>query len=306
MNYLCLYDKKKGGSFGYLHIFCYLCPKLCTYTLNIDMKKLFSKGLLIALMAVGLASCKAPENIVYLQDVQSQDQLSVAALQMIRIRPGDQLSIIVSSRNPELCNIFNLAVPYRYVGATNFGAGSSSQTGYFTVASDGTIDYPVFGQIDVTGLTRQELAKKIKDKIVNGDYIKDPVVTVEYANLAISVLGEVTSPGKYNISKDRITLLEALSMARDLTINGCREDVLVLRENTDGSTQSYRVNLTSSALMESPVYYLQQNDVVYVSPNVQRRRQSEATGNTIMTPTFWLSITSTLCTVATLVYTLTK
>jgi len=270
------------------------------------MNKFFSKLLLVAMMAVGLASCKAPENIVYLQDVDSQDQLSVSSLQMIRIRPGDQMSIVVSSRNPELCNIFNLAVPYRYVGATSFGSGTGSQTGYFTVASDGTIDYPVFGQLEVTGLTRQELARKIKDLIVNGDYIKDPVVTVEYANLAFSVMGEVTNPGKYSISKDRVTLLEGLSMARDLTINGCREDVLLLRENTDGTTQSYRVNLTSSALMESPAYYLQQNDIIYVSPNDQRRRQSQATGNTIMTPTFWLSITSTLCTVATLVYTLTK
>jgi len=270
------------------------------------MKKLFSKLSLVVLMALSLAACKAPENIVYMQDVQSQDQLSVAALQMIRIRPGDQLSIIVSSRNPELSNIFNLAVPYRYVGMTNFGGGSSSQTGYFTVDRGGVIDYPVFGTMEVAGLTRQELARKIKDLIIGGDYIKDPVVTVEYANLAFSVLGEVANPGKYSITKDRVTLLEALSMARDLTINGCREDVLVLRENPDGSTQSYRVDLTTSALMESPVYYLQQNDVVYVSPNDQRRRQSMATGNTIMTPTFWLSITSTLCTVATLIYTLSK
>lgn len=271
-----------------------------------NMNKSFLKLMLMLVMLAGLASCKAPENIVYMQDVQSQDQLSVSALQMIRIRPGDQLSIIVSSRNPELSNIFNLAVPYRYVGMTNFGGGSSSQTGYFTVDSDGSIDYPVFGSLNVAGLTRQELARKIKGLIIDGDYIKDPVVTVEYANLAISVLGEVTSPGKYSITKDRITLLEALSMARDLTINGCREDVMVLRENPDGSTQSYRVNLTSSLLMESPVYYLQQNDVVYVSPNEQRRRQATASGNTIMTPTFWLSVTSCLCTVATLVYTLTK
>ncbi len=271
------------------------------------MKHLFSKLSLFVVMIMGLASCKAPENIVYMQDVQSQEQLNVAAMQMIRIRPGDQLSIIVSSRNPELSNIFNLAVPYRYVGMTNFGSGgSSSQTAYFTVDRSGVIDYPVFGSMEVAGLTRQELARKIKDLIIGGDYIKDPVVSVEYANLAFSVLGEVTSPGTYSITNDRVTLLEALSMARDLTINGCREDVLVLRENPDGSTQSYRVNLTSSAVMESPVYYLQQNDVVYVSPNDQRRRQSKATGNTIMTPTFWLSITSTLCTVATLVYTLSK
>lgn len=271
------------------------------------MKPLFIKLTLFLVVILGLASCKAPDDIIYMQDVESHEQLNVAALQMIRIRPGDQLSIIVSSRNPELSNIFNLAVPYRYVGATNFGTGgSSSQTSYFTVDSNGMIDYPVFGIMEVAGLTRQELASKIKNQIIYGDYIKDPVVTVEFANLAFSVLGEVTSPGKYGITKDRVTLLEALSMARDLTINGCREDVLVLRENPDGSTQSYRVDLTSSALMESPVYYLQQNDVVYVSPNVQRRRQSKATGNTLMTPTFWLSITSTICTVTTLVYSLTK
>lgn len=265
--------------------------------------------LAIALVSVlmGLASCKAPENIVYLQDVRSGERIEGAPLSMIRIRPGDQLSIVVSSRNPELSAIFNLAVPYRYVGNTSFSAsGTTSQTAYFTVASDGTIDYPVFGKLDVSGLTRQELSQKIKSMIVDGDYIKDPVVTVDYANMTISVLGEVGSPGKYNTTKDRVTILDAISMARDLTINGCRNNVLVLREETDGSTQTYRVDLTNSSLMQSPVYYLQQNDVVYVSPNEQRRRQSQATGNTIMTPTFWLSITSTLCTVATLIYTLTK
>lgn len=271
------------------------------------MKPLFFRLTLFLVVILGLASCKAPENIVYLQDVPIEGQLQVAELQMIRIHPGDQLSIIVSSRNPELCNIFNLAVPFRYVGGSGYsGGGSNSQTCFFNVDSEGMIDYPIFGQIDVNGLTRQELSRKIKQMIIDGDYIKDPVVTVEFANLAISVLGEVSNPGKYSITKDRLTLLEALSMASDLTIDGCREKVLVLRENPDGTTQTYHVDLTSRQLMLSPVYYLQQNDVIYVSPNKQRRRQSKATGNTIMTPTFWLSITSTLCTVATLVYSLTK
>ena len=225
------------------------------------MKK-FCLFLAFVAIVLGLASCKAPENIVYLQDVQSGQRLEGADLSMIRIRPGDQLSIVVSSRNPELSAIFNLAVPYRYVGGTSFTpSGTNSQTAYFTVSSDGTIDYPVFGDIEVSGLTRQELSRKIKDMIIGGDYIKDPVVTVDYANLTISVLGEVTTPGKYTISKDRITILEAISMARDLTINGNREDVLVLREEPDGSTQSYRVDMTRSGLMYSPVYYLQQNDV---------------------------------------------
>lgn len=271
------------------------------------MKKVVSYILLLSVLLCGLSACKAPGNIVYLQDVPYEGRLQVANLQMIRIHPGDQLSILVSSRNPELSNIFNLAVPYRYVGSTNaMTGGSSSQTCFFNVDSEGMIDYPIFGQIDVNGLTRQELSNKIKQMIIDGDYIKDPVVTVEFANLAISVLGEVSSPGKYGITKDRLTLLEALSMASDLTIDGRREDVLVLRENPDGTTQSYHVDLTSRYLMQSPVYYLQQNDVIYVSPDKQRRRQSRATGNTIMTPTFWLSITSTLCTVATLVYSLTK
>ncbi len=271
------------------------------------MKKKTLQILAVVLMVLGLASCKAPENIVYMQDVVNDSRIDVADLAMIRIRPGDQLSIVVSSRNPELSAIFNLAVPYRYVGNAHFStSGSQSQTAYFTVASDGTIDYPVFGSLQVSGLTRQELSKKIKDMIIGGDYIKDPVVTVDYANLTISVLGEVASPGKYSINKDRITLFDALSMAKDLTINGNRNDVLVLREEPDGATQSYRVDLTKANLMQSPVYYLQQNDVIYVSPNEQRRRQSQATGNTIMTPTFWLSITSTLCTVATLIYTLSK
>lgn len=272
------------------------------------MKRTIKTLLAVSALALAVTSCKAPEDIVYLQDLKPSQDVTTADLSMIRIHPGDQLSIIVSSRNPELCNIFNLAVPYRYVGATSFqtSSGSSNQTAYFTVAPDGTIDYPVFGLISVNGLTRSELAAAIKSKIIEGDYIKDPVVTVDYANLTISVLGEVTNPGKYAIAKDRITLFDALSMARDLTINGCRNDVLVLREMADGSSTSYRVDLTSSDVMRSPVYYLQQNDVIYVSPNDQRRRQSQATGNTIMTPTFWLSITSTLCTVATLVYTLTK
>ena len=265
------------------------------------MKKLIS-SLAVLVVLLQFVSCKVPTDIVYLQDVKGQQQIEGAPLQLIRVCPGDQLSIIVSSRNPELCNIFNLAVPYRYVGSTSFsGNGSNSQTGYFTVDSDGTIDYPVFGPIEVAGKTRQELSAMIKQMIIDGDYIKDPIVTVDFANLTVSVMGEVTSPGKYSISKDRVTLFDAISMAKDLTINGCREDVLVLRENADGSTKSFRVDLTDSRVMQSPVYYLQQNDVIYVSPNDQRRRQSRATGNTIMTPSFWLSVTSCVCTVVTLI-----
>lgn len=303
MKTICIH-KKCGLNLPFTQYLYIFAPMYANNKTIIKMKKNLYTILAVVAMLFAMASCKAPENIVYMQDVKTEQMLNGTDLQMIRIRPGDQLSIIVSSRNPELCNIFNLAVPYRYVG--NINSGNTNHTAYFSVDSDGTIDYPVFGTIEAAGLTRHELSKKIKDKIILGDYIKDPVVTVEYANLAFSVLGEVGTPGRFSINKDRITLLEALSMARDLTINGQREDVMVLRENPDGSTQSFRVNLTDSKFMQSPVYYLQQNDIVYVSPNTYRRRQSKAAGNTILTPTFWLSITSTICTVTMLIHNLTK
>ena len=130
--------------------------------------------------------------------------------------------------------------------------------------------------------------------------MKDPVVTVEFMNLTIAVMGEVNKPGRFNIDRDKITLLEALSMAGDLSIYGKREKVLVLREE-NGKQRVYGINLCSADhLYSSPAYYLQQNDVVYVEPNTTRARQSTVNGNNVISTSFWLSIASLLATVTVL------
>ena len=153
----------------------------------------------------------------------------------------------------------------------------------------------------IQGLTRRQLIELIQDKLKKGDYIKDPVVTVEFMNLTVSVLGEVANPGRFNIDKDRLTLLDALSMAGDLTVYGKRENVLVQREE-NGKKTLYRVNLNSGYdLYASPVYYLQQNDIVYVEPNSVRARQSTVNGNNVRSTSFWLSLASLLTTITVLI-----
>ena len=128
--------------------------------------------------------------------------------------------------------------------------------------------------------------------LISQNLVKDPIVTVEYANLAFDVLGEVNKPGRYHFTRDHLTLLDALSMAGDLTIQGCRETVMVIRE-TDNGRITYMVNLKSGKeLVSSPVYYLQQNDVVYVEPNDYRSRQTTVNGNRLRSSSFWISLAS--------------
>ena len=141
----------------------------------------------------------------------------------------------------------------------------------------------------------------IKKELINRNQLKDPVVTVEFMNLTYSVLGEVSSPGRYSIEKDKVTILDAISEAGDLTIFGKRENVLVLR-NENGTQRVYDVNLCSgNDIYNSPVYYLQQDDVVYVEPNKVKARQSTVNGNTIFTPSFWLSVLSLATTITVLI-----
>lgn len=149
-------------------------------------------------------------------------------------------------------------------------------------------------------MTREEIAAHIKSELISQNLIKDPVVTVEFMNLTVSVLGEVANPGRYSIDKDYITLLEALSMAGDMTIFGKRDKVLVLRE-VEGQQRVYGVDLRSAEqLYNSPVYYLQQDDVVYVEPNSMRARQSTVNGNNVLSATFWMSLVSLITTVTVL------
>lgn len=263
-------------------------------------------GLLVGTTA--LSSCGTSKEVVYFQDMQpGSTEIQMAAPMEITIRPEDKISIIVNSRDPQLTDLFNLPYVTRQLGvSTRYGSSSvnSNNQGIsgYTVDADGNIDFPVLGKIHVAGMKREEIAHHIKSELIANNLVKDPVVTVEFMNLCISVLGEVNNPGRFNIDRDRVTILDALSMAGDLTIYGNRFKVMVMRQEGDVQ-RVYGVNLTSGKqIYTSPVYYLQQNDVVYVEPNEVRARQSTVNGNNVRSTSFWISLASLLTSIGILIF----
>ena len=241
-------------------------------------------------------SCSTPANIAYIQDVREGTSLTPPKASAIRLVPMDQISIVVSCRDPQVAAMFNLPTYTRRIGeqsnlSANLGSNSNGMSGY-TVKSDGTIDFPIIGEVVVSGLTREQTADLIKERLVDSKQIKDPVVTVEFMNLGFSVLGEVSNPGRYAIDRDKFTILDALSRAGDLTIDGQRENVTLLRSE-GGKDQAYQINLLNSeSIYSSPAFYVQQGDIIYVTPNERRQRESTINGNTVRSTSFWISVSS--------------
>lgn len=264
------------------------------------MKKHFGKIGALALTIFLMSSCSTPKNITYMQGLENGATQQVMIERRFTVQPDDRLSIIVTSRDPRMADMFNLAVTQKVVGYSATGSYNPASASY-TVSPTGTIDFPVLGEINVVGKTRTEVAADITNQLKSKSLLKDAVVTVEFINAKIAILGDVTTPGEYPVDRDNITILQALAKAGDMTITGMRENVLVIRED-NGKDIAYRIDLTNTAeLMSSPAYYLQQNDVVYVEPNPTKKRQATANGNTVLTPTFWLSVTSVLATIAVLI-----
>ncbi|MBO4966271.1 MAG: polysaccharide biosynthesis/export family protein [Muribaculaceae bacterium] len=275
--------------------------------------KLSTRILLIGgiLLSMILPSCKAPQDVAYFQDVDTNVTNITNAQNAIKVRPEDKISILVSSTDPELGRLFNLTVNQTRVGNSttrrenNNVAGSmtsqESQTSY-TVSPEGTIDFPVLGTLQIAGMTRSELAGFIKGQLEGRGLLQNPVVIVEFLNTGISVLGEVRSPGRYNYNRDHLTILDALAMAGDLDIQGQRQNVLVIREE-NGKRNTYRIDLTKgSQFMNSPAYYLQQEDIVYVEPNNVKKRQTTVNGNNVLSAPFWVSVASLLTSIAVLIF----
>lgn len=255
-----------------------------------------------------LSSCNATQEVTYFQDLKpGVSQITLSEAPGITIQPEDRISIIVSSRDPQLAALFNLPNVTHNVSQINQNSSgknnaSSQGTLSYTVDVQGNIDFPVLGAIHVAGKSRKTIETEIKNLLLQKNLIKDPIVTVEYMNLAITVMGEVSRPGRYNIDRDHLTLLDALGMAGDLTIYGKRNKVKVLREE-NGVQHVYNVNLCSGEqVYTSPAYYLRQNDVVYVEPNNMRARQSTVNGNTVRTPSFWMSLASFLASMSILIF----
>lgn len=266
--------------------------------------------LLTLLAGLALTSCGSSKQVVYFQDLQpGKTEIKLPEANTITVRPEDKISIIVNSRDPQLTDLFNLPVISRQLGqsmrsgsGTGGTGGSSQGVSAYTVDTNGEIDFPVLGKLYVAGMKREEIAEFIKDELIKDNLVKDPIVTVEFVNLCVSVLGEVNSPGRFSIDRDRLTVLDALSMAGDLTIYGNRTKVMVLRQE-GGVQRVYGIDLTSGAdVYDSPAYYLQQNDVVYVEPNSMKARQSTVNGNNVRSTSFWFSLASLLISVAILVF----
>ena len=261
----------------------------------------FFKILSLTLMLLTAVSCGTPKEITYFQDLKpGQTQLAITDPVEIRVRPKDKLSILVNAPDPKLSNMFNLPIISQQVGQESASGTSRGISGY-TVDSEGNISFPVLGKVRVDGMTREQIAEHLTTQLKEQELIKDPVVTVEFMNLFVSVMGEVNHAGRIKIDRDNFTILDALSEAGDLTIFGKRERVLVLRQE-NGKQHVYGVNLCDSRhIYSSPVYYLQQNDVVYVEPNDTKSRQSTVNGNTVRSTSFYLSLASLLTSIIVLI-----
>ena len=263
---------------------------------NSDFKIVRQKAAMLVLFTLALWSCSTPKEISYFQDLESVEGQRIGGAKGITVRPKDKISIIVNCKSPELTALFNLPYVTQRLGENSRSAISSGYSqGYisgYTVDDRGCVDFPVLGEVHVAGMTREEIASEIKRELREQGQATDAVVTVDFMNLYYQVLGEVARPGRYAIDKDALTILDAIGAAGDLTIYGRRDRVKVLRDE-GGRMRTYEVDLCSASdLIASPVYYVRQNDVIYVDPNDVRARQSTVNGNNVRSTSFWISLTS--------------
>ena len=267
------------------------------------MKKKLCFYALLFLAIYGLSSCASSKNVAYIQNSNMVDLSESAFLYDARIMPKDVLTITVNTVNPEASAPFNLIVRNTLTNTSSSIGTSSGSLQTYLVSNDGTIDFPVLGTLQVGGLTKLECEKRIHDKIL--PYLnanENPVVTVRMSNYKISVLGEVNRPGMFTVGNEKINIFEALAQAGDLTIYGVRDRVKLIRENAKGKKEVYTLNLNDADIISSPYYYLQQNDIVYVEPNKVKARNSSIGQSTSL----WLTSTSILVSLASLLYTILK
>jgi polysaccharide export outer membrane protein len=264
-------------------------------------KKTEIKAMLPLLFAwVLLSACGTPKDVIYFQDAGNYEAYKNVDQYEVYIHQDDLLAIMVNSQATEAALPFNLPVATYYVGGETYG--QQRVLGYL-VDKEGAIDFPVLGKLQVEGLTRNQLRDLIKEKLKSNGLLKDPIVTVSFLNFKISVQGEVNRPGSFNISGERITLLEALSMSGDLTIYGRRDRVAVIRE-AKGERMILYHDLSSTDLFKSPCYFLQQNDIVYVEPNKRRIQQSNINQNN--SASVWLTIVSVLLTATSIIVNISR
>ncbi|MBQ0061965.1 MAG: polysaccharide biosynthesis/export family protein [Bacteroidaceae bacterium] len=263
---------------------------------------LFRK-LFCAMAVITLAACTSYKSVPYLQNVEQANALKVSnELYDAKIMPKDILTVTVNCSDPTASAPFNLTVQSMEASQLNSGRSTTQAAlQQYLVSNDGTIDFPVLGVLKVGGLTKNQAEAMIREKLQ--PYLKEtPVVTVRMPNFKIAVLGEVTTPGTFTISNEKVNVLEALALAKDMTIWGRRDSVKLVREDATGQRQIYFLNLNDANIIHSPYYQLQQNDVLYVTPNKTKAKNSDIGQSTSL----WFSATSILVSLASLLYNILK
>lgn len=254
-------------------------------------------------VAIAFASCSSTKDIAYFQNSENVDLSPSRTLYDAKIMPKDLLSITVTTADPQAAIAFNLTAPT--VQTATLSTNSTQQATLITylVDNEGYINFPKVGQLKLGGLTKREAEHLVLDKIrpYLSEY-EEPIVTVRMANYKISVLGEVQRPGMYTVSNEKISILEALAQAGDLTIYGVRSNVKLVREDATGEKSIHVLDLNKADIINSPYYYLQQNDIVYVEPNKVKAQNSSVGSMT----TLWFSATSILISMTSLLYNILK
>ncbi len=248
------FSKFRPLKYVYLAIETYICKKILFM-----FKKILIKFFLVSFLVFSLASCVSKSKLLYVQENLASNKTNSFE---IAIQPDDVLQISISSENPEVTIPYNMQAVIMMSSREN-AAEERRQISYL-VDSNGMIDYPVLGKIKMGGLSKNQAVIHLQDLLK--EHIKDAIVNIRILNFKLTVLGEVNRPGSFTIPSERITLLEALGQAGDMTIYGSRNNILILREN-NGTTTTQRIDITKSDFINSEWYYLRQNDVVYVEPN---------------------------------------
>ena len=256
-----------------------------------------NKLICVILLSFLLAACQSYKKVPYLQDVEAVNQATQQeTLYDAKIMPKDLLTIVVSCTSPELAAPFNLTIASPSNLSIQYTTTQPVLQQYL-VDNEGKISFPVLGALTVGGLTKKQAEQLIVDKLK--PYMKEnPIVTVRMVNYKISVIGEVARPGTFTISNEKVNLLEALAMAGDMTVYGLRDNVKLIREDANGKQQIVTLDLNNAETILSPYYWLQQNDIIYVTPNKAKARNSDIGSSTSL----WFSATSILISIASLLY----
>ncbi|MGO4770128.1 polysaccharide biosynthesis/export family protein [Flavobacterium sp. W22_SRS_FK3] len=262
--------------------------------MNFNPYSFLNKSILFIVLGL-FFSCASKKDIVYYQNIDAINTSQNIASYEVKIQPDDLLMIIVSAEDPEIAIPFNLST-ISTQNSSNLQLATGQQTiQSYLVDRSGNIEFPVLGKLQVGGLSRTEVLQLLKDKV--GVYIKNPIINLRITNFKISLQGEVNVPGTYSVASERVTLIEALSMAKDLTIYGKRHNILIIRE-MNGVKSYNRVDITKADFINSPFYYLAQNDVVYVQPNNVKVNASAVGPNTSVI----ISAVSLLITISVLLF----